>query len=287
MTIPAIISADDSSAASAVSWAAILAGAAVAAAAAIILFTLGVGLGFAALPGMSGHHRSATAFAVTSAIWLVVTQWLTAAIGGYVTGRLRTRWVNVHTHEVFFRDTAHGLITWALGALLGTILALGTVGSLAGAGMRGAGAMASSASEESLRYSIDELLRPSPTNESAASSADTSGGPGPAGMDAGGNGQAARILLHGIAQPEVPPADRDYLAHLVARRAGIPLSEARERVDNTITELRHDAEVARKAAATTGILTALSLLIGAFIACVSAALGGRLRDEQHLTHLTR
>ena len=123
---------------------------------------------------MSGHHRSVTAFAVTSAIWLIVTQWLTAAIGGYVTGRLRTRWVNVHTHEVFFRDTAHGLITWALGTLLGALLALGTLGSLASTGARGAGAMASSTSEEPLRYSIDELLRPA-ASESESSNAESRG----------------------------------------------------------------------------------------------------------------
>jgi len=177
---------------SAVSWAAILAGAAVAAATAIILFMLGAGLGFALLPGLSAHHRSATAFAVTSAIWLIASQWVTAAVGGYVTGRLRTRWVNVHTHEVFFRDTAHGLVTWSLGTLLGALLALGTVGSVAGAGMRGAGAMASSTSEESLRYSIDTLLRPSPASESASADTAASGSAMNApGTEGGAYGQAA------------------------------------------------------------------------------------------------
>jgi len=91
--------------------------------------------------------------------------------------------------------------------------------------------------------------------------------------------------MHGIAQPDVPPADRDYLAHWVARHAGIPLPEARERVDNTITEMRQTADAARKTAATTAVFTALALLVGAFIACVSAALGGRLRDEHHLTRM--
>lgn len=267
---------------SAVSWAAILAGALVAAAAALILITLGAGLGFASLPGLSSHHRSVTAFAVTSAIWLIVTQWLTAAIGGYVTGRLRTRWLDVHTHEVFFRDTAHGLVTWALGTLLGALLALGTLGSLAGAGIRGAGAIASTTSEDAVRYSIDALLRPS-ANESESSSTDGAGSPGSAAADAGAYAQASRILLHGVSQPDMPAEDRDYLARLVARRAGVTLPDARQRVDGTITEMRQAADKARKTAATTAVLTALSLLIGAFIACVAAALGGRLRDEHHLT----
>ena len=263
---------------SAVSWAAILAGAGVAAAAAIIMLTLGAGLGFATLPGWSAHHRAITAFAVTSAIWLIVTQWLTAAIGGYVTGRLRTRWVNVHTQEVFFRDTAHGLITWALGTLLGALLALGTLGSLANMGARGAGAMASSTTDEPLRYSIDALLRPA-ANESEALAAEASGATG---AEGGAYAQASRILVHGISQPDIPASDRDYLAHLVAKRAGISLSDARDRVDNTIAEVRAAADKARKTAATTAVFTAIAMLVGAFIACVAAALGGRLRDEHHL-----
>ena len=105
---------------------------------------------------------------------------------------------------------------------------------------------------------------------------------GSAAADNGAYAQAARILLHGISQPDMPTADRDYLARLVARRAGVPLSEARERVDNTVTEMRQTADKARKTAATTAVFTALALLVGAFIACVAAALGGRLRDEHHL-----
>lgn len=275
--------AGEASPASAVSWAAIFAGAVVAAATALILITLGAGLGFAALPALAGRHGSAVAFAVSSAIWLIVTQWLTAAVGGYVTGRLRTRWVNVHTHEVFFRDTAHGLVTWALGTILGAFLAVGTLGSAMGAGMRGAGALASSTSEQSLRYGIDTLLRPA-SSDAASSAAETTAGVSAtaAAADEGDYDQVARILLHGLAQPEAPTADRDYLAHWVAKRAGVPVADARQRVDDTISELRQAADKARKTAATTAIFTALSLLIGAFIACVAAALGGRLRDTHNL-----
>lgn len=284
MSIPAIVletsaGAREGSAgetpASAVSWAAIIAGAAVAAAAALIMFTLGAGLGFAIMPTPTDRHPSATTFAVTSVIWLVVTQWLTAAIGGYVTGRLRTRWVNVHTHEVFFRDTAHGLVTWALGALLGATLALGAFGSMASAGMRGAGAMGAMAAnagpDDAMRYSIDSLLRPAAPSDNNGDGGDT----------ANDYGQAARMLMHGIGQREMPTADRDYLAQWVAKRSGIPVEEARQRVDDTVTSMRQAADTARKAAAKTSVLTALSLLVGAFIACVAAALGGRLRDQYH------
>ena len=61
---------------------------------------------------------------------------------------------------------------------------------------------------------------------------------------------------------------------------------AQARVDNfvaAVTEaqakLKTEADSARKAAAEASIYLALSMLIGAFIASVSAALGGRIRDE--------
>jgi len=62
---------------------------------------------------------------------------------------------------------------------------------------------------------------------------------------------------------------------VVSARAGIPPADAQKRVDDWVS----NAQAARKAAAQASIYTALSLLIGAFIASVSAALGGRLRDE--------
>src|SRR5579883_2964960 len=77
---------------SAASWGAIFAGAAVAVAASLILLALGSGLGFAELSPWPGHRASPTTFTVTAAIWMIVTQWLSAALGGYVAGRLRTRW---------------------------------------------------------------------------------------------------------------------------------------------------------------------------------------------------
>ena len=51
-------------------------------------------------------------FGTAAAIWLVVTQWLSSAFGGYLTGRLRTKWVGIRTDEVLFRDTAHGHGRW-------------------------------------------------------------------------------------------------------------------------------------------------------------------------------
>jgi hypothetical protein len=76
------------------------------------------------------------------------------------------------------------------------------------------------------------------------------------------------------------------LAELVATRTGLSAGDARKRVDDFVasaldaeTKARASADAARKAAARAAIYTALSMLVGAFIASVSAALGGRLRDE--------
>jgi len=98
------------SAVSAVSWVAIIAGAFAIAAASLILLALGAGLGLASVSPWYNSGPSATTFGVWAAVWLIVVQWLSAALGGYLTGRLRTKWVGVHTNEVYFRDTAHGFL---------------------------------------------------------------------------------------------------------------------------------------------------------------------------------
>jgi MFS family permease len=106
------------SAAAAVEWAAIVGGALGAVGVTIIMFTLGSGLGLSTVSPWSFSNHSPTTFGMVAAIWLIVTQWLASALGGYLTGRLRTKWVGVRTDEVFFRDTAHGFLAWALATVL-------------------------------------------------------------------------------------------------------------------------------------------------------------------------
>jgi hypothetical protein len=118
---------------SAVSWSAIIGGAVVSAATTLVLSVLGFGIGLAAVAPWPYHGLSPKGFTIATAIWLVVVQWLSSAAGGYLTGRLRTKWVGTHTHEVFFRDTAHGFITWAVGTLIGAILLSSAASALTGA----------------------------------------------------------------------------------------------------------------------------------------------------------
>jgi hypothetical protein len=208
-------------------------------------------------------------------------------MGGYIAGRLRTRWISLHTHEVFFRDTAHGFITWATATLLVAAAAAVIASATAGAGLHAAstvgagaamGAAASAPSATSVDpYDVDTLLRPA--NPGTASSAN-SGSPG---NDL--RAQTTRILARALTSEDVSAEDRAYLAQVVSAQAGISAADAQTRVDNGIAKVQaakvqatQAADKARKAAEMASIFTALAMLIGAFIASISAALGGKLRD---------
>jgi hypothetical protein len=216
-----------------------------------------------------------------TAIWLIIVQWVSSGLGGYLTGRLRTKWVGVHTHEVFFRDTAHGFLTWAVAAVIGAAVLASTVSSLVSGGAHVAGTIASGAAEGASQGAaqenpfasyVDSLFR-SDHPDGKASDQDV-------------RAETTRILASGIKDGDVPPGDKTYLAQLVAARTGLSQADAEKRVNDAIvkakaaeTKARQIADAARKAGAYLSIFTGLSMLIGAFIAAAAAALGGQHRDE--------
>src|ERR1700694_5694611 len=152
--------AGEESSRSGVSWAAIIAGGVTAAAVSLILLILGAGLGLTTVSPWSNAGASATAIGVGAIIWLVVTQWIAAGLGGYVTGRLRTKWVDVHTHEVFFRDTAHGFLAWAVASIFGIMVVASAGSSALGTATQAAGtAVAGSAQAAARAYDVDALYR--------------------------------------------------------------------------------------------------------------------------------
>ena len=104
---------------STLAWGAVIAGGAVSAAVTLLLLALGVGLGLAAVSPWSDEGVSATTFHVGAGLYLIAIAMLSGTVGGYLAGRLRTKWVGLHDDEIYFRDTAHGLATWALATLLG------------------------------------------------------------------------------------------------------------------------------------------------------------------------
>jgi len=269
---------------SAVAWSAVFGGAFVAAAVSVLLLALGSGIGLASVSPWRGSNPSATTFTVLAAIWLIIVQWISSGLGGYLTGRLRTKWVETHTHEVFFRDTANGFLTWAVATVFVVGLVASSATSIVGGGTRAAATVAAgtlggasqgaaqNATGDQMGYFADTLFRPAQPSANAPASEVT--------------GEATRILATGLTNPSIAPADRTYLARLVAARAGISQADAEKRVDDAVAKVqaaaekaRQAANAARKAAASFGFFTFLSMLIGAFIACVAAALGGQQRDE--------
>lgn len=125
----------------AVSWASIAAGTVVSAALTLALLALGAGLGLSSVSPWSDSVISAPTFKIASGIYLVIVSVVASALGGYLASRLRTKWAGVHTNEVFFRDTAHGFITWAFATVL-SASALGTAATHAVGGLASAGVAA-------------------------------------------------------------------------------------------------------------------------------------------------
>src|SRR5215470_7468119 len=122
----AVVAGSEETTKSAVSWAAVFAGAVVAAATTLILLLLGSGIGLSVISPWYGAGVTAITLGVSAVIWLVVVQWLSSALGGFLAGRLRTKWTGLHTDEVGFRDTAHGLLAWSLATVAGAVL-LGSI----------------------------------------------------------------------------------------------------------------------------------------------------------------
>lgn len=162
---------------SAVSWGAIFAGAAAAAALSLVLLILGVGLGLSSVSPWSFEGVSKETFGWSSVIWLTFTALAASGLGGYLAGRLRTKWTQIHGDETYFRDTAHGFVSWAVATLLTAGLLTSAIGGVLGTGAKvagatagaaastagvaaaGAGSAAAAAPEGDLNYWVDSLFR--------------------------------------------------------------------------------------------------------------------------------
>ena len=278
---------------SAVSWGAIIAGAIVASALSLALLMLGAGIGLVSVSPWSNNNVSVTTFGILAAAWFIAVQLFASGVGGYLAGRLRTRWVSVHTDEVYFRDTAHGLIVWGVGAVItawlltsgaasvvsGVAHAGGSAVEAAGTAVGGPAAQAAgqaASSEGSTAYFADMLFR--------TDHPDTSGDP------AGARAEVGRILATDALSGEMPAADKAYVAQVVAARTGLSQADADKRVsevveqaknakDKAIDTAKAAADAARKTAVYVALWAFISLLIGAFSASFMATVGGRVRDD--------
>ena len=161
---PAAVIADASSnSQSAASWAAIIGGALAAVAITLLLVALGSGIGLSSVSPWTALNPSATSFTLLAAVWLIIVQWLSSALGGYLAGRLRTKWTNLHTDEVFFRDTAHGFLAWALASVLVAALATSSLSSAVSSAGRAISNVAGSAASTAGQAATDQSRPPTAT----------------------------------------------------------------------------------------------------------------------------
>lgn len=304
-----LLVASSETTASGVSWSSIFAGAAAAASLSLILLILGVGLGFPAISPWTHSGVSATAIGLASILWLSFSQIAASGLGGYLSGRLRIRWTTVHRDEVYFRDTAHGLLAWAIATLATAALLGAVVGNVVSVGVSASATLASNAlgrasvgeaavtanptlqgmpsaffgnnstSDSVLDYRVDSLFRSDqPLTEIP-------------GKDySAARLEVSRIFVNGLRVNSLPPEDRQYLAKVIAQRTGLSTADAEKRVSdvfnsahtaivNTEQSAKQTADDTRKAAAYSALWMFVALLSGAFVASLAATFGGRQRDR--------
>ena len=283
---------------SAVSWPAVIGGAVVSSALSLILLSLGTGIGLSSISPYSNSGASSTTFTITAAIWLIIVQIISAGMGGYLAGRLRTRWTGVHTDEVYFRDTAHGFLVWAVGVIVSASLLASAASSLVGTGaqatgslLSGLGSSATSAAGAATGaaannagaiqgYFTDMLYRsdkPSTDPNSTEAVQET-----------------GRIMARSLANGEIAPADKTYVAQQIAAKTGISQPDAEKRIDDTIGQAKaaaakaeqtakDAADAARKGASYLSLWLFISMLVGAFSSSLAATWGGKARDASVAT----
>lgn len=297
---------------SAVSWGAIMAGAAAAASLSLILLILGVGLGLSSVSPWAHEGVSAESFGVTTIVWLTLTQLLSAAMGGYLAGRLRTKWTDTHTDEVYFRDTAHGFLSWAVASLATAVLLTSTIGGVLSGGVQAGAsvvggvantasavtgsfaASGTSASEEAgpMAYFVDSLFRRDgggPDTRSIGPDMPGTRSERSMSAEAAEAAEVARIFRNFSRSEPLPAEDLRYVGQLVSQRTGVSQQEAERRVTEVYERAqvslneaeeaaREAADTARTASAYAALWIFVSLLIGAFVASLAATFGGRQRD---------
>jgi hypothetical protein len=196
---------------------------------------------------------------------------MSSSMGGYLAGRLRTKWTAIHTDEVYFRDTAHGFLAWAVALVITAAFLTSSAASMVGSSPSYDANPSERAAEtggfDADGYLVDTLLR----SENARVTPDRDTAPL--------RGEVSRIFANALRQRGLPPEDKSYLAQIVAARTGLSPADAGMRVSNVFGTVQQTAEAARKAVAHSLLWIFIALLFGAFCASFAATIGGRQRDH--------
>jgi hypothetical protein len=252
---------------SGVSWPAVWAGGFVTAALSLILLALGTGLGFASVSIWSGSGVSASKVGAGAILWFIIIQFISASMGGYLAGRLRTKWTGVHSDEVYFRDTAHGFLAWSVALVVTAAFLTSAATVLIGSSVESprSGVSAPQNNLQPTAYYVDSLFRgdgSKPETEVGAA-----------------NREAATIFAFALQHGELYPSDKTYLDQMVMAETGATQADADKRVSDAFASAQTAAEAARTALAHTLLWTFIALLIGAFCASFAGTIGGRQRDH--------
>jgi hypothetical protein len=294
---------------SAISWSAILLGAVAAAVISLILFILGTGLGLSSISPWSHDGVTATTFGIAAIIWITVTQALASGLGGYLTGRLRVRWQDTDSDEVYFRDTAHGFIAWGVATLVTATLLTSVVGSIVSTGVQATASVASVAGgaatagvaaaaqsgmgeeageqvNSASAYFVDSLFRPAAVN-TATDSADhdpsSHGAHHPAiantQQEAVPSAEVSRIIATSVANGSLSSEDSAYLAQLVSQHTGLTQEEAQARVNQiytTVQDKAKEVEVKAREAADAARKASIGISLWLFVSLLIGAFSASL-----------
>jgi hypothetical protein len=250
---------------SGVSWGAVVAGAFVAAAFYLVLLALGAGFELSAISPWSNAGLAASTVGALGIVWLIFIEIVASALGGYLTGRLRTKWVAVHTDEVYFRDTANGFLSWAVALVISIAVLTSAATSMVGKTQTSEKSNDAVSAVMPNGYFVDQFFR------SARPGVDT--------VDVGTRAEASRILDNSLRLDQTPAADQSYLSQLVAAKTGTSQPEAGKRVTQVMSDARQAEDSARKATSHLLLWTFIALMSGAFSASLAATIGGRQRDH--------
>jgi hypothetical protein len=286
---PLGVSAPSTGGASFVEWGAVLAGAVLAAAITFVLLAFGAAIGLSATSPWPNSGLSAKVIASLAVFWAMAAQIGAFMVGGYVAGRMRSRWHETTEHEVEFRDGLHGGLVWAVGVVIGAALFVSAAGTAAKTGAQiagGATASAAASTNGPMDALLDTMIRPTTVAQGAPGSSAAPGTASPTATPrartAGGDenrAEMSRILASSVANGSLSTPNRAYLVQLVSQRAGISQQEAERRVDEAFNAARQAADKARRAGILTGFVTAASLVLSLGAAWWAALRGGHHRDN--------
>jgi hypothetical protein len=257
---------------SGVSWSAVIAGGFVTAALALTLLALGTGLGLSSISLWSNAEAPATKIGAAALCWLIFMHFASSSMGGYLAGRLRTKWTSIHSDEVYFRDTAHGFLSWAVALVVTAAFLASAATSIMGSSI--------SASEGGGKSVLTETGGPRPgANAYFIDTLFRSTSPDHDGNQTSDRNEATVIFETSLKHGALATEDKSYLDQLVMARTSLSHDDADKRVTEVFSKTQEAAETSRKILAHSLLWAFVALLIGAFCASFSATLGGRQRDH--------